>query len=53
MISMKEQRINTKGNIACKSEPSVTVWEAKVSLKSDGKSGRNGDMEVPNIDGVG
>lgn len=25
----------------------------KVSLKSDGKSGRNGDMEVPDLDGVG
>lgn len=53
MISMKAQRIKTKGNIACKSEPSVTVWEAKVCLKSDGKSGRNGDMEVPNLDSVG
>lgn len=56
MISIQNaQKIRTKGDTEYQARPSATGWEAEAcrALRSEDTGGRNGDTEVPNLDGVG
>lgn len=55
MIIMNAQKIKMKGDIKYKLELNGIGWEVNVSvfLRSEDKGGRNGDIEVLNLDGVG